>query len=122
MTSRSERAPAPGTDSARIEPAAGDPGRFRIEGELDFASVPALHQHATGLFEGCPKIDLDLSGVRRANSAGLALLIEWQGRARRAGLPFSLANLPPGLVNLARISELDQVLPLDRAARGAAAH
>lgn len=101
-----------GGDAARIEPVAGGPGSFRVEGELNFASVPGLYERAIDLFADCPKIALDLSGVTRANSAGLALLLEWQGRARRAGLPFTLRNLPAELVNLAHISELEEVLPI----------
>ncbi|MBI2993733.1 MAG: STAS domain-containing protein [Gammaproteobacteria bacterium] len=120
MKNRNE--PSAGGDAARIEPAAGGQGRFRIEGELNFASVPPLHERAVSLFAGCPQIALDLSGVTRANSAGLALLLEWQGRARRAGQPFSLRNLPAGLINLARISELEEVLPLDGPAPAGSAH
>ena len=111
-----------GGGTARIEAAAGEPGSFRVEGELNFASVPALYERAIDLFAGCPKIALDLSGVTRANSAGLALLLEWQGRARRAGLSFTLQNLPAGLIDLAHISELEEVLPLGRPAPAGSTH
>ena len=107
---------------ARLEPVAGVAGRFRVEGELNFASVPALQARAVDLFAGCPQITLDFSGVTRANSAGLALLLEWQGRARRAGQPFALQNLPAGLINLAHISELEEVLPLGGPAQSGSAH
>ena len=105
--------------TARLEPA-GAGGRFRIDGELDFASVPALYQRSQEVFPDCPELRLDLAGVTRANSAGLALLLEWLGESRRAGRTLAFENVPPGLINLAHISELEDILPLQgRPAAGA---
>lgn len=101
-----------GTETARLEPAAGSAGRFRIEGELDFASVPALYRRSLELFPGCAQLTLDLAGVTRANSAGLALLLEWQGQSRRERRALAFENVPPSLINLAHISELEDILPL----------
>ena len=56
----------------------------------------------------------DLAGVERADSAGLALLIEWMRRARRAGRPVRFLNLPPQMLEIARAASLDRVLPLGR--------
>lgn len=87
-------------------------GRIRIAGELDFASVPALHRYGLELFPRFQRLVLDLGGVTRANSAGLALLLEWQGQARREGRSLTLLNMPPVLVKLARVSELEDLLPV----------
>ena len=97
--------------SARLEPA-GAAGRIRIDGELDFASVPDLYRRSQELFPGSTGLTLDLGGVTRANSAGLALLLEWLGASRREGRALTFENVPRGLINLARISELEDILPL----------
>ena len=99
------------TETARLEPA-GATGQFRIDGELDFASVPLLYLRSQEMFPDCPELTLDLAGVTRANSAGLALLLEWLGQSRRAGRALTFENVPPGLINLAYISELEDILPL----------
>jgi len=51
--------------------------------------------------------------VVRADSAGLALLVEWMRAARRAGRPLRYRAIPPQMLAIARVSSLDQVLPLE---------
>ena len=109
MTSNTRQSAA--TQTARLEPV-GAAGRFRIDGELDFASVPVLYLRSQEMFPDCPRLTLDLAGVTRANSAGLALLLEWLGESRRAGRALTFENVPSGLINLANISELEDILPL----------
>jgi len=55
---------------------------------------------------------VDLSGVERANSAGLALLLEWLEVAHAGGLSLSYVHLPESLQRLAAVSNLDAVLPV----------
>lgn len=97
---------------ARIQ-ADGD-SRLRVEGELSFVTVPALQQQAAGLFESARELDVDLSGVERADSAGLALLIEWMREARRRDKALRLLNMPAQMLAIARVSSLDEILPLAR--------
>lgn len=86
---------------------------FRISGVLDFDSVPVIFSESLACFGTSGDIVLDLSGVTRANSAGLALLLEWQRLARRGGRVFRLHNLPPSLRNIAAMSELQELLPAE---------
>jgi phospholipid transport system transporter-binding protein len=85
-----------------------------VEGELSFVIVPALQQQAAGLFESARELDVDLSGVERADSAGLALLIEWMREARRRDKALRLLNMPAQMLAIARVSSLDEILPLAR--------
>ena len=50
---------------------------------------------------------VDLSRVEQADSAGLAVLLEWLRRSRAAGGGMSLQAVPPGLASLADLYDLD---------------
>jgi phospholipid transport system transporter-binding protein len=99
-----------GPDSIILEPR-GD-GRFFVGGVMAFETVAAWLERSAELFERAPELRLDLSGITRADSAGLALLLEWVRCARQAGTPLKLANVPPRLRSLIEVTDLDQVLPL----------
>lgn len=96
---------------AKLE-AAGDGDSYRLSGVLDFANVPELTQSLPAMFTNKRQITVDLSGVTRTNSAGMALLLEMQRLARDSECHLSLQHLPPSLRNIIRISELDSVLPV----------
>jgi len=87
-------------------------GRWQIEGELGFKSVPGVLEKAGSLLTGGEKIEMDLKGVTRVDSAGLALLVEWLREAERAGKSISFVNVPVQLMSIARISGLDAILSL----------
>jgi len=79
-------------------------GAFTISGVLDFSTVEGLLSRSLALFDGAGPVLLDLSGVTRANSGGLALLLEWTDQARRRGRELHITHLPTALVDIARIS------------------
>lgn len=85
-------------------------GTWRIEGVLDFASVTALFRRSREVLSGGDAVTLDLSGVERANSAGVALLLEWRREARRSGIALELAGLPEAVLRVARLSGVEDVL------------
>ena len=105
--------------SATLEPGTGDV--FMLRGVLDFRTVPDLDKQSRVLFGTRKEVTVDLSGVTRANSAGLALLMEWVQMARRGGRNFRFANIPEKLLSLARVTELDEFLPRADAGRTAPA-
>jgi phospholipid transport system transporter-binding protein len=88
------------------------PGRFTVGGAMTFAT--AARVHAAGLqalsASADGRLELDCSGVTDADSAGLAVLVEWLAWARAAGRELQLRNLPAKLLDIARISELDALL------------
>lgn len=87
-------------------------GRFRLSGHLGFKTATRALEESQRLFGEHKKIQLDLSGVDGADSAGLALLVEWTGWAKREKRKLSLTNVPRQAVALAKISEVDEILPL----------
>ncbi len=85
---------------------------FRLRGQLGFAAVPGLLASGRQLFPASGPVRLDLAGLDSVNSAGLALLLEWQGEFKRTGREMKLLNVPAKLINIARVSELELVLAL----------
>lgn len=84
---------------------------FKLEGELSFATVPSLVD--AGEVRGGQPLELDLSGVNRADSAGLALLVHWQRQAKAAGGEIRFHNAPAQMLAMAKLSGVDELLSLD---------
>jgi len=84
--------------------------RSRVNGVLHFTTVTAL------LYDGSAAIGngragvIDLAGVKDSDSSGLALLIEWLSIARAAKLSLRYENIPVQLQQLARLSEVEELL------------
>lgn len=92
-------------------------GRWTLAGVLDFDTVGRLAVEGdvllrTAAVRGQKQLLIDLSGVERANSAGLALLLEWLEMARARGLSLVYAGLPASLHRLAAVSNLGDLLAL----------
>jgi phospholipid transport system transporter-binding protein len=86
---------------------------LRVEGDLTFATVGALLAASRPLFSaGEATLRVDLSGVGHADSAGLALLIEWLRLARAAGRELRFQAVPGQMQAIAAASGLTDVLPL----------
>ena len=86
-------------------------GKFAVNGELDKFSVPAFWRTTSG-FLGGNSVTVDLNGVRRCDSAGLALLIQWMREARSQSVEIRFTNLPEQLIHIAETSGLEDILPL----------
>ena len=87
-------------------------GSWLLQGELDFESVPALLRHAGARMLGKDRLEVDLKAVTRADSAGLALLVEWLRGSETAGNEIVFINVPPQLLSIARVCGLDEILSL----------
>lgn len=88
---------------------AGESGTWQLTGTLDFDSVPALFARTDELLANTA-IVLDLSGVEGANSAGVALLLEWRRQAHRRGVDFRLRGVPESVRRVAHLSDVDALL------------
>ena len=88
------------------DPAAG----YRLKGDMTYGTVPAAFERALKFAE---RTRMDLSGVKRVDSAGLALLVEWACTARRQNKTLVLAHVPDSLRSLIAAGGLQQVLPVE---------
>jgi phospholipid transport system transporter-binding protein len=99
-----------------------DPGAFQLtataagalsaQGQLTFATARRACElgvqtltHTAGA-----KLEIDCQGITLSDSAGLAVLLEWLGVARRAGRSLRYTKLPEGLAVLAHISDVQELL------------
>ena len=87
-------------------------GRVVVTGELTFGTAREARQIGVLVLESsrADRIVVDCSAVTRADSAGLAVLLDWLAWGRRRSKPLSLQNLPASLIAIARISEVDGLL------------
>jgi phospholipid transport system transporter-binding protein len=87
-------------------------GRIVVTGELTFATARDARQLGMLVLESSrgDRIVVDCAGVTRADSAGLAVLLDWLSWGRRKSRAVSLENLPASLIAIARISEVDSLL------------
>ncbi len=88
------------------------PGEFTLSGDLDFATVDQIFREGERQFPAHPLVRIDMAAVGKANSAGLALLLEWVDRARRRDQRMEILHLPDSLARLAAITNLAGLLPL----------
>jgi phospholipid transport system transporter-binding protein len=85
-------------------------GVVEVNGELTFQSVPQfLALTDNWLQAAAGKVTIDMHGVTHADSAGLALLIEWLHLARSAGREIVFTNMPEQMRDLIRVNGLMQV-------------
>ena len=89
---------------------AGD--TLHVHGELDFASVAALWETTRLWFRAESIRQIDLSGVHRSNSAGVALLVQWLRQARRRQVELVFIDVPAQMREIVRVADLEQVLPV----------
>jgi phospholipid transport system transporter-binding protein len=84
--------------------------RMVVGGALTLASVAAaLREGNVAIGEGAGTVDL--AGVDELDSSALALLLAWMREAQRQNRTLAFANLPEGLVTLARLYGVAELLP-----------
>lgn len=88
------------------------PGRFELTGPLCFETVTAARETGRQRFEAstATALEIDCRGVGDADSAGLALLVDWLAWARAAGRRMHVSGLSPHMRELAAISEVEDLL------------
>lgn len=92
----------------------GSDGHFQVSGELSFNTVNTLLAESREQLFAVPAeiLELDLGGVNRADSAGLALLLEWMRIARSRNMEIRYHHLPEQLLAIAQAGELEDLLPV----------
>lgn len=85
---------------------------WHVHGEVNLDAVVALQYRALELFHrGIPQT-IDLAAVESADSSGIALLVDWQRRARQAGKGIRFINAPLFLGRIAALYGLAGLLGL----------
>lgn len=87
-----------------------DGDRSRVNGSLHFTTVSALLIAGVDAIMSGRAAVIDLAAVTASDSSGLALLIEWLSVAKNAGRTLKYENIPYQLQQLARLSEVEDLL------------
>ena len=85
-------------------------GRFRLVGDMSFATAESILRRSEGLFEDHTRIEVDLSGIEKADSAGLALLLEWTTWAIQTVREIRFISMPERVLAIAKVTEVDNLL------------
>ena len=85
-----------------------DGAGLALHGDLSVDTVAGGFQQNITFPSG--ECRLDLSGVGKSDSAGLALLVFWMHRAESAGCRLIPVNAPPQMRSLLQVADLDQLL------------
>ena len=95
-----------------------DSGRVTVHGDLDHSTLSKnfwecmntqQYSQLTKIGECC----IDLSDVERVDSAGLAWLINAIRDGKTRNIKVRLSDLPEKLYKLAKISDVDSLLPVE---------
>lgn len=86
------------------------PGRLSVRGPLTFGTARRARELGLAKLSGAGPWRVDCSGITSADSAGLAVLIDWLGVVSRAGGGLSYESVPESLLGVARIGEVEELL------------
>ena len=87
--------------------------KLTVSGELNFQTVPSLVKQSVAMLaqgDAATELVVDLQGVGRSDSSGVALMIEWMrhAEARNKGIRFQ--NIPSQMQSIARVCGVDEIL------------
>jgi len=85
-------------------------GRFTLSGDMSFDTAERILRASEEPFEQHTRIEVDLSGVGIADSAGLALLLEWITWANHTVREIRFTDMPERIIAIAKTTEVDPLL------------
>ncbi|MGB7904703.1 MAG: STAS domain-containing protein [Steroidobacteraceae bacterium] len=85
-------------------------GRLQANGVLGYVTAGRALPAGLALIPRGATCTIDLSRVTEADSAGLAVLVEWLATAKSRGTVIRYEGIPPQILAVARISELESLL------------
>jgi phospholipid transport system transporter-binding protein len=89
-----------------------DSQTYQVSGELTLDTARAVKEDTDKRFATATAINIDLSKVSRADSAGLALLVAWMRQAKASDKAISFRHVPAQMLAIANASGLDVILPI----------
>lgn len=85
-------------------------GQFELRGEMSFRTADRILAASRKPFARPDEIRIDFAGVTDADSAGLALLLEWKSWAMSRQSTVEFTSLPRSILSIARTTEVDHLL------------
>jgi len=90
-----------------------DQRKIEVTGDLTLKTVRKIYAESLKFAgqETLP-VEFDLAKVGHIDSAGMALLLEWQSWAHHHGHHFRFSNAPDHLIKIATLSDAEHLLDL----------
>ena len=85
-------------------------GRFALSGDMSFETANQILKSSESLFQQHTVLEIDLSGVGKADSAGLALMLEWKAQAGQRDASIQFIEIPKSLLAVAKTSEVSDLI------------
>ncbi len=82
-------------------------GTYFVEGNMTFSTLNKKTIKSFDFLNTTKEICIDLEKVTAADSAGLALMIEWIKHSKLLNTKLTFKNVPQQLLTLAKLSNLD---------------
>lgn len=95
-----------------FEIVSGADGKLQVRGALTFATARRAREEGLAVFTASEarELEVDCRGITASDSAGLTVLLDWLALAKQQGRSLRFLNLPQGLLAIAKISEVDELL------------
>lgn len=88
----------------------GSPGSVRVSGELTFGNAAEALQAIDAAVARDGRSELDLSGVTRSDSAGLACVLAVLAQSAERGRKLRVSHVPEGMHLLASVCEVESLM------------
>lgn len=85
-------------------------GSFEISGDMSFDTAEQILRTSQQAFRKYENVRVDMSAVEKADSAGLALLLEWMSWARQGIAKIDFVAIPESLLAIAHAAELKDIV------------
>jgi phospholipid transport system transporter-binding protein len=86
------------------------PGSVKVSGELTFGNAAAALAAIDAAVARDGRSVLDLSGITRSDSAGLACVLAVLAQSAERGRKLSVQHMPEGMHLLASVCEVEQLM------------
>jgi len=77
---------------------------------MSFDTADRILESSQDLFGKYADLELDLTQVNDADSAGLALLLEWKAQASQHGGTINFVGVPKSLLAIAQTTEVSDLI------------
>ena len=85
-------------------------GRFELRGDMSFGTAEQILRASQNIFGSQTRIEVNLSGVEKTDSAGLALLLEWITWATNDDREIRFVDIPKKVLAIAQTTEVGELL------------
>ena len=85
-------------------------GNFEISGDMSFETAEYILRASQRAFEQHENVRVDMSAVDKADSAGLALLLEWMSWAKQGVAKIDFVAIPASVLAIAHTAELKNLI------------